>query len=453
MDDDNLDYLSPSFKKKEKPAPAVQAKQIAVPAAAQAEQDAAAAAAAAAAAPVPAAAAVQAEPPTPSDQADADEGLNYLRRGKPPKDFTKLIEKAKHEANLWAGGELGAVAGAAGPIARGIGSFVEEKGADVLAKALSRVPGLADRLNALNTLNTSGEDLTSGEKWAGKTGFGAGKGTVQQVSSKYNRLKSKGPVSGRLDKLYGPKLPGEPDSLIDRMLLRSQNAEAANEAARSAALAEEEAARSAALAEEPSFGKVIGSGAKNVGNLFGSLAYGALHGMNLANQAQEAMNTWGTNTAEALGHAASGLGSAADLASNFMPEMLRQGVRKYVSPLSMVGAGAADVAKGYGEATEPAQPTETQSDYAKRVMTGQLRMPSAVAKTAMGVVNPLVGFASMAPPLSLDYAMENPEQVRQWAALGIYDNPDAIKMGLQSPSSQRARYARQIGAGRGLVNR
>jgi hypothetical protein len=420
--DDDFSYLSPSAKKKEKSAPVVQAEQVEAPAAVQAEQ-------------VATPAAVQTDQPAPPDQIDEDEGLKYLRRGKPPEDFTKLIEDAKREANLWAGGELGAVAGAAGPIARGIGSFVEEKGADVLARALSRVPGLADRLGALNA---SGEDLTSGEKWAGKTGFGAGKGTVQQVSSKYNRLKSKGPVSGRLDKLYGPKLPGEPDSLIDRMLLRSQNAEAA---------------RSAALAEEPSFGKAVGSGIKNAGNLFGSSAYGALHGMNLANQAQEAMNTWGTNTAEALSHATSGLGSAADLASNFMPEMLRQGVRKYVSPLAMLGAGAADVAKGYGETTEPARPAETQSDYAKRVMTGQLRMPSAVAKTAMGVANPLVGFASMAPPLSLDYAMENPEQVRQWAALGIYDDPDAIKMGLQSPIGQRQRYARQIGAGRGLINR
>lgn len=416
--DDDFSYLSPSAKKKEKSAPAVpvaQAEQIAAPDAAQAEQ------------------------PAPSVQEGADEGLKYLQRGKPPENFTKLIEDAKREANLWAGGELGAVAGAAGPIARGIGSFVENKGADILANAFSRVPGLADRLR---NLTPSGEDLTSGEKWADKTGFGAGKGTVQQVSSKYNRLKSKGPVSGRLDKLYGPKLPGEPDSLIDRMLLRSQNAEAANEAA-----------RSAALAEEPSFAKAVSGGAKNIGNLLGSSAFGALHGMNLANQAQEAMDTWGTNTAEALGHAASGLGSAVDLASNFMPEMLRQGVRKYVSPLSMVGAGAADVAKGYGEATSPMQPTETQSDYAKRVMTGQLRVPSAIAKTAMGVANPLVGFASMAPPLSLDYAMENPEQVRQWAALGIYDDPDVIKMGLQSPLSQRERYARQIGAGRGLINR
>jgi hypothetical protein len=418
--DDDFNYLSPSATKKEKPTLAVKGAQAAPLA--------------------PAAQVEQATPPAlVASSAPTGPDLTYLQSKKPPTDFTKAIEDAKREANLWSGGELGAVAGAAGPIARGIGSFVENKGADILANAFSRIPGLTDRLKGLST---SGEDLTSGEKWSKPTGYGVGKGSVQEVSSKYQRLKNKGPVSGKLDKLYGPKLPGEPDSLIDRILFRMQNAEAANEAA-----------RSAALAEEPSFGKAVSSGAKNVGNLFGSSAYGALHGMNLANQAQEAMDTWGTNTAEALGHAASGLGSAADLASNFMPEMVRQGVRKYVSPLSMLGAGAADVAKGYGEATEPAQPTETQSDYAKRAMTGQLRMPSAVAKTAMGVANPLVGFASMAPPLSLDYARENPEQVRQWAALGIYDDPDAIKMGLPSPINQRERYARQIGAGRGLINR
>jgi len=403
--DDDLDYLSPSFNKnkKEQRAPLVEASPPPV---------------------------VQAESPAP-----ADDDLSYLRGSKPPPDFTKIIENAKREANIWTGGELGAAVGAAGPIARGVGSFVEQKGADILAQALKRVPGLAGHLS---TSDGSGEGLTSGEKWSEPTGFGAGKGSVQEVSSKYNRLKNKGQVSSKTDKLFGPKLPGEPDSLVDRLMLRAANKEVANQAA-----------QAAALAEEPSFGKAVANTGKNVGNVAGSTVFGALHGMNLANQAQEAMDTWGTNIPEALGHAASGLGSAADLASNFMPELWRQGVRKYVSPLAMLGTGVADVAKGYGEVSEPAQPTETQSDYAKRVMTGQLRMPSAVVKTAMGMANPLVGFASMAPPLSPEYAVQNPEQVRRWVETGMYDDPEALKAGLRTPLSA---YERKIGAGRGLVN-
>jgi hypothetical protein len=72
---------------------------------------------------------------------------------------------------------------------------------------------------------------TSGERWAAKTGYGMGTGDVQDVSSRYQRAVSKGKISGKLDKLYGPKLPGEPDSLFDRMLFRAQQAEAAQAAA------------------------------------------------------------------------------------------------------------------------------------------------------------------------------------------------------------------------------
>jgi hypothetical protein len=72
---------------------------------------------------------------------------------------------------------------------------------------------------------------TSGERWAAKTGYGMGTGDVQDVSSRYQRAVSKGKISGKLDKLYGPKLPGEPASLVDRMLLRAQQTEAAQAAA------------------------------------------------------------------------------------------------------------------------------------------------------------------------------------------------------------------------------
>jgi len=82
-------------------------------------------------------------------------------------------------------------------------------------------------------LPTTAPDVgpTSGEKWAAKTGYGMGTGDVQDVSSRYQRAVSKGKVSGKLDKLYGPKLPGEPAALFDRMLFRAQQTEAAQAAA------------------------------------------------------------------------------------------------------------------------------------------------------------------------------------------------------------------------------
>ncbi len=88
--------------------------------------------------------------------------------------------------------------------------------------------------------------LTPGEKWGSKTGYGKGSGTVQDASSAYQRALSKGKIAGKLDKLYGPKLPGEPDALVDRMLFRQKQAEAVQAAAVQAEqnrLAAEEAQR------------------------------------------------------------------------------------------------------------------------------------------------------------------------------------------------------------------
>lgn len=94
--------------------------------------------------------------------------------------------------------------------------------------AEQRVPPVQQ--GALPTITPEAE-LTSGEKWAAKTGYGMGTGDVQNVSSRYQRASSKGRVSGKLDKLWGPKLPGEPAGLADRMIFRAQQAEAAQAAA------------------------------------------------------------------------------------------------------------------------------------------------------------------------------------------------------------------------------
>jgi len=410
---EEFDYLSPTLTKKSeeavKPAPK--------------------------AAPETSLAAIPEVAPEATTEEKQDDNLGYLssRGEKPAPDYSQFIADAKRDANLWAGGELGAVAGASGPIVRGLGSLAEEKGAEIIGKAFEKFPGLAKKFGVDTT-----EDQTPGGKWAEKTGYGVGSGSVQDVSSKYQRRASKGKISSKLDKLYGVKMPGEPDSLIDRMIQRNQ-----------AAQTEQEIARQTALAEEPSFGKEVVKAGKNVGNWLGSTGYGVLHGMNLANQLQEALDAGDQHRAEMIGHLISAAGSTADLASNFLPEIWRHGIRQYVSPLALIGAGAADVAKGYGEVSQARQPGESQADYEKRTKIGTMRMPSAVARTAIGMINPVAGFAMMAPPLSPEYAIEHPEQARQWAALGIYDNPELTRAGIKSPLSQ---YERKVGAGRGVIN-
>lgn len=91
------------------------------------------------------------------------------------------------------------------------------------------------RQGALPTTTASEPDLTPGEKWGLKTGYGKGAGTVNEASSAYQRAVSKGKSSSKLDKLFGIRMPGEPANLFDRMLFRAQQAEAAQEAARVAA--------------------------------------------------------------------------------------------------------------------------------------------------------------------------------------------------------------------------
>lgn len=66
---------------------------------------------------------------------------------------------------------------------------------------------------------------TAGEKWAAKTGYGKGAGTVQDVSSAYQRSAGKGKVSSKLDKLWGVAQAGEDPQLVQRLIDRAKAAE------------------------------------------------------------------------------------------------------------------------------------------------------------------------------------------------------------------------------------
>jgi len=69
------------------------------------------------------------------------------------------------------------------------------------------------------------EGLTSGEKWAAKTGYGTGAGTVQDVSSRYQRSAGRGPVSSAMSKTWGVPQAGESPQLAQRLIDRANAAE------------------------------------------------------------------------------------------------------------------------------------------------------------------------------------------------------------------------------------
>lgn len=136
--------------------------------------------------------------------------------------------------------EMGVVGGGIG-LTTGIGLKAAEKGlsaintvydaASRLAKgqpvAAAQLPAVADALTG----------RTPGEKWGAKTGYGKGPGSVQEASSRYQRTIGKGPVSGKMDKLWGPPQPGESPQLAQRLIDKASAAEALT-----AAQAAEEAA-------------------------------------------------------------------------------------------------------------------------------------------------------------------------------------------------------------------
>lgn len=126
----------------------------------------------------------------------------------------------------------------AGAVGTGIGTLAtgaQAYGAQNTAAAVRRA-GLeeAARIAAQRsagvippTTGGLGEGLTSGEKWAAKTGYGKGAGTVQDVSSRFQRAVGKGPISSKMDKLWGPALEGENPQLAQRLIDRAKAVEAA----------------------------------------------------------------------------------------------------------------------------------------------------------------------------------------------------------------------------------
>ena len=106
--------------------------------------------------------------------------------------------------------KMGLIGGGAGA-SLGAGQVAKSVAGEILNRMRGQTPG----------------GTTPGGKWGAKTGYGIGEGTVQDVSSRYQRAVPKGEISGRMAKTFGPRMPGESADLVERLIQRGQAAEQA----------------------------------------------------------------------------------------------------------------------------------------------------------------------------------------------------------------------------------
>lgn len=181
--------------------------------------------------------------------------------------------------------------------------------------------------NRLAGMPESGQ--TPGGKWAAKTGFGVGEGTVEETSSAYKRATPQGKIAGRMAKLYGIAKPGEDPQLAQRLIDRAK--------AREAMLA----AQAAQKAKTPS---AISYGAKLLGMPIKGGLTGATVGFGLA----DAYNRYFAQK-DPTGAAISGAGTAAALASPFVASMGALPALSIAAPLYLAAKDRLEYLKKHPE--------------------------------------------------------------------------------------------------------
>jgi hypothetical protein len=122
-------------------------------------------------------------------------------------------DSTAQEIPPYVGGVIGGVTGATA----GTSAAIAKAKYDLAVEAYDRIMGKTGGAPETGT--------TAGEKWAAKTGYGKGAGTVQDVSSAYQRSAGKGKVSSKLDKLWGVAQAGEDPQLAQRLIDRARAAE------------------------------------------------------------------------------------------------------------------------------------------------------------------------------------------------------------------------------------
>ena len=189
------------------------------------------------------------------------------------------------------------------------------------------------------------ESQTPGGKWGGKTGFGIGEGTVQETSSRYQRAMPQGKVSGRMAKRFGIPMPGENPALAQRLIDRSNAAEAAKINAAATQEAIEKATQPGAvqrvaknvMTSAPVKGGLAGLGVGfNVQDAYNKFDQGDMLGGSLATGAAGA-SALGLvpRLASTMNPAAIGLTTASQIAGD-----LRQGNRQGAAESGLTGLTA-----------------------------------------------------------------------------------------------------------------
>jgi hypothetical protein len=177
-----------------------------------------------------------AAPPAPLAVSGVDRAKQFLFGGNQPEPAAEETDEQrearmqsdmdaqeKRQAQL-VGGAAGAGVSATRAAGSGAGALLQA-GANRAGQGFSA--GMQANTPPVFPVGQPSAGPTSGEKWAAKTGYGKGAGTVQDVSSRYQRSMGQGQISGRMDKLYGPALQGESPQLSQRLIDRAKAAEAA----------------------------------------------------------------------------------------------------------------------------------------------------------------------------------------------------------------------------------
>ncbi len=207
-----------------------------------------------------------------------------------------------------AGGMLGSLSGTTVAVAQ---AKLEAAKRGLQYLAGQNAPAPTPGAPAPTTTGPAGGE-TPGGKWAAKTGYGMGEGTVQDVASRYQRAMPAGKVSGPYVKKFGPAMPGEPRDLVERMIQRK----AAQEAAQAAQVAQEAQAAQALQAEAAAAQR---GGPLSFMRFLSYPVRGALSGALTGFSAADAYNRYKANKP---GEAAvSGVGGLAGLASMAVPSM------------------------------------------------------------------------------------------------------------------------------------
>ena len=247
-------------------------------------------------------------------------------------------------------------------------------------------------------------ELTPGERWGAKTGYGAGPGTVQESSSRFQRSLGKGKVTSRMDKLYGPKLPGESSELAQRLIDRA----AATEQVKAAqAIQAIQAARDIEVAREAQRSTLgrMAADIRGAGGLSEVLQRGARTGFNVGAGALGGLQAYqGLTNMQRQGATPENIAQTTEGAG------LLYGMRSPRIGLPIAGGAAM---------------TQAGREMLKSGVTPRnvARMVGGAGVAAMPF-NPPAGAIAQIPSAAisaLDWARQNPQQAQQLIDLGVFD--------------------------------